>query len=149
MGLSNRRPFVSYAMSFLFSFGVRLAVTTASLALALAPAACSSSSTQCVESPGPPQVATLVAPCGLVITSITATGPCTPFGGTTSTPAVEGNGTGGGTCTVTATFSNGSHATGSVTFTASACGELEPSSSTIALEGGACDAGAPSDATAG
>jgi hypothetical protein len=113
----------------------------ASLTLALAPGACSSSSgSACTYDPGPPPVTTITPPCGLGVTAVTVTGPCLRFG-TLAMPQVQGNGS-GGTCQVQLTLSNGAHTTVPVTFTAEACGVLEPSSPTIDLDGGACDAGA-------
>ena len=138
-------------MSFLFSFGFRAALASASLALALAPTACSSSSgSGCTSPPGPVPAASLQAPCGLTFASVTVSGPC-QTSGTTAAPSVTGNGS--GTCTLTATFSNGAHATGSVTFSAdpSVCDTFDPTptSVTLALSGSSsCDAGAASDAAA-
>ncbi len=125
---------------------LRFLFACTSVTLALAPSACSSSGSDCTYPPGPPAVATLVAPCGLTITSVAVTGPCSQFG-TASMPEVQG--TGGGTCDVRATLSNGVAATGSVTFTAASCGQLAVSSGTIDLAGGACDAGTPADASGG
>ncbi len=125
-----------------------------SVTLALAPAACSSSSgSDCTYPPGPAAVATLVAPCGLTITSVAVTGPCSQFG-TASMPEVQG--TGGGTCDVRATLSNGVAATGSVDFASTAYCYYYTSSPagpvTLTISGstgcGAGDAGAASDAAA-
>lgn len=137
-------------MSFFFSFGFRAALTSASLALALAPTACSTSSGGCTSPPGPVPVATIEAPCGLTFASVTVSGPC-QSSGTTVAPSVTG--TGNGTCNVSATFSNGAHATGTVTFTpdGDVCATFNPTPATVtlALSGSSgCDAGAASDAAA-
>ena len=85
---------------------------------------------------------------GLTFASVTASGPC-QTGGTSAAPSVTG--TGNGTCTVSATFSNGAHATGTVTFTpdGNVCETFTPTPATVTLAlGGSsgCDAGAASDA---
>ena len=137
-------------MSFLFSFGVRVAFVPASLALALAPTACSSSSSSgCSEAPTPDPTLSVPSPCGLTFASVGVSGPC-QSGGTPYAPTVTG--TGSGTCTVNATFSNGAHATGSVTFAATAyCSYYSPSADVVTLTvsgASGCDAGAASDGAA-
>jgi hypothetical protein len=62
-------------------------------------------------------------------------------------------GTGNGTCTVSATFTNGAHATGTVTFTADGnlCATFTPTRDTVTLGlsgSSSCDAGTASDAAA-
>lgn len=63
-------------------------------------------------------------------------------------PAVAGIGS-GGTCVVQVTLSNGAKAAVSVTFTPASCGNLDPSTPTVDVDAGACDAGTATDATPG
>ncbi len=121
-----------------FSFGFRAVLTTASLALALAPIACNTSSSGgCTNTPPTPTIP-VQAPCGLAFASVATSGAC-QSSGTTSNPSVTL--TGNGTCTVNATFSNGAHATGSVTYWAAADCAPEFNAVTLTVSGSSgCDA---------
>jgi hypothetical protein len=131
-------------------FLVTFASLALAFALALAPSACSSSSGGCTEPPTPDPAIPVQAPCGLTFASVGSSGPC-QSGGTTALPSVTG--TGSGTCTVTATFTNGAHASGSVDFVSSGVCDYYSASAdavTLTISGSTgCDAGAPSDATPG
>ena len=112
--------------------------------------ACGSSSNSCTLPPGPVPVARIQAPCGLTFVSVTVSGPC-QGSGTTAAPSVTG--TGSGTCTVSATFTNGAHATGTVTFApdGNVCETFTPTPDTVTLGlsgSSGCDAGTAADAAA-
>ena len=115
------------------------------------PSACSTSSS-CAAIPGPPLTVALHAPCDLTITAVTDSGACQQLGGPPSAPSFEG--TGGGTCDIAVTLSNGFHTTVSVQFTkgTGACDfDLTPSTDTIYIDAGIleCGATAPADASGG
>jgi hypothetical protein len=101
-----------------------------------------------VSPPGPVPVTSIQTPCGLTFASVMVSGPC-QSSGTTVAPTVSG--TASGTCTVSATFTNGAHATGTVTFSPDGdlCGNYTPTPTTVTLGlngSSSCGAGTASDA---